>query len=281
MNTRLACTAVCFALTTGEAALGGVTLTMNSDETTKRQTTMFIEGSKIRIESDAGEGSSSIAIFDGDAQKLIAINPAKKTYSEMTQESMKSMQVQAKRQLDQALAKMTPEQKKQMEQAMAQMNPEQRKQMENMMSGHALDSQDKAEKKPDPKISWEPAAGNQTIAGYPCKGFKVMVDGKLSGTGCYIAWGAGAIAKSDLVPLEKMSEFFGGIAGGRARGSIGQHLAQLDKLPGFPGMWEDASSGGKSKGKQTLTSIKRGSISADKFQAPGGYKLEKMGMGEH
>jgi len=61
MNTRLACIAVCFALTTGEAALGGVTLTISSDESTKRQTTMFIEGSKIRIESDSGE-SHSIAI---------------------------------------------------------------------------------------------------------------------------------------------------------------------------------------------------------------------------
>lgn len=281
MNTRLACIAVCFALTTGEAALGGVTLTINSDESAKRQTRMFIEGSKIRIESDAGEGSSSIAIFDGDAQKLISINPTKKTYSEITQQSMKSMQVEAKRQLDQALAKMTPEQKKQMEQAMAKMNPEQRKQMENMMSGHPLGSQEKQEKKPEPKMSWEPAGGSQTVAGYPCKGMKVMVDGKVSGTGCYIPWGAGAIEKSDLIPLEKMSEFFGGIAGGQARGSIGKHLAQLDKLPGFPGMWDDASSGGKSKAKQTLTSIKRGSISADKFQAPAGYKLEKIGMGEH
>jgi len=276
MNTRLACIAVCFALTTGEAAFGGVTLTINSDETTKRQTTMFIEGNKIRIESGSGEGSS-IAIFDGDAQKLISIDPTKKTYSEMTQETMKSMQVEAKRQMEQAMAKMTPEQKKQMEQAMAQMDPQQRKQMEKMMSGQGSEAKSNPEKKKPPQISWEPAAGNQTVAGYPCRGFKVMVDGKLSGTGCYIAWGAGAIAKSDLVPLEKMSEFFGGIAGGRARGSIGQHLAQLDKLPGFPGMWEDASSGGKSKGKQTLTSIKRGSISADKFQPPAGYKLEKLG----
>jgi len=212
---------------------------------------------------------------------MITIDPANKTYSEITQQSMKSMQTEAKRQLDQALAKMTPEQKKQMEQAMAQMSPEQRKQMENMMSGHALASQDKSEKKPEPKMSWEPAGGSQTVAGFPCKGMKVMVDGKPSGTGCYIAWGAGAIEKSDLVPLEKMSEFFGGMATGQTRGSIGKHLAQLDKLPGFPGKWEDASSGGKTKAKQTLTSIKRGSVSADKFQAPAGYKLEKIGMGQH
>ncbi len=276
MNTRLACIAVCFALTTGEAAFGGVTLTINSDETTKRQTTMFIEGNKIRIESGAGEGAS-IAVFDGDAQKMIMINPTKKTYSEMTQQSMKAMQVEAKSRMDQALAKMSPEQKKQMEQAMAQMNPEQRKQMENMMSGQSPLSQDKPEKKKEPQVSWEPAGSSQTVAGYPCSGFKVMVDGKLSGTGCYIAWGAGAIVKSDLAPLEKMSEFFSGIAGGYSRGSIGKHLGQLEKLPGFPGVWEDASGGGKSKAKQTLSSVKRGSISADKFQPPPGYKSEKIG----
>ena len=276
MNTRLACIAVCFVFTIGEAAFGGVTLTINSDDATKGQHTMFIEGNKIRIETGAGEGSS-IAVFDGDAQKMIVINPTKKTYAEMTQQSMKAMQVEVKSKMDQALAKMSPEQKKQMEQAMGQMNPEQRKQMENMMAGHAVPSQDKPEKKKVPQMSWEPAGGSQTIAGYPCRGFKVMVDGKLSGTGCYIAWGTGAIAKSDLAPLEKMSEFFSGIAGGQTRDTMSQHLAQLDKLPGFPGVWQDASSGGSSRGKQTLSSIKRGSISADKFQPPSGYKLEKLG----
>src|SRR5712692_10371135 len=167
MNTRLACIAVCFAVTTGEAALGGVTVTMNEGDTKGQHITFIIEGNKIRIESGSGEGSM-IAIFDGDAQKLISINPAKKTYSEMTQETMKSMQVEAKRQMEQAMAKMTPEQKKQMEQAMAQMDPEQRKQMEKMMSGQGSAAKSKPEKKKEPKISWEPAGGSQTVAGYPC-----------------------------------------------------------------------------------------------------------------
>jgi hypothetical protein len=146
-----------------------------------------------------------------------------------------------------------------------------------MMSGQGSAAKSNPEKKKQPQISWEPAGGSQTVAGYPCRGFKVMVDGKLSGTGCYVAWETGAIAKSDLVPLKKMSDFFTGMSDGQSSGSMGEHLAQMEKLPGFPGVWEDASTGETHKEKQTLTGIKRGSISADKFKAPPGYKLEKLG----
>jgi hypothetical protein len=56
-------------------------------------------------------------------------------------------------------------------------------------------------------------------------------------------------------------------------------LDELRNAPGFPGVWERIGEDGQGHDKSTLTSIKRTSISADKFQAPAGFTKAELPSG--
>jgi len=261
--------------TTG-TAVAGVTLKMEGDRTQ----TIYIQGNKMRIESAKGsDRPEGTMIFDGDAQQLIHTDPAQKTYSVVTAETMQNTMKEARQKRDEAMAKMTPEQRKQMEDTLAKLPPEQRKRMEQMMSGKTLDSpQTAGEKKDD--FKWERTGEKQTVAGFPCEGFKEVRDGKVDGQGCYIPWDAGALSKDDLGPMLKLQEFFSksGLVG---RDFSDHAFGRFWKLPGFPGMWSHVAADGQTERKMTLTSVKRGNISADQFAPPAGFtKSDKLGFGK-
>lgn len=258
-------------LITSTAALAGVTLKMEGN----RSQTIYLQGNKMRIEIGGKPGQESVVIFDGDAQQLITINPADKTYSVMTRDNLSEMS----KKRDEAMAKISPEQRKQMEEALAKMPPEQRKQMEQMMSGSgAARSSKEDKKKSEDNVKWEQTGEKQTVAGYRCEGFKELRDGKVEGQGCYIPWSAGAMNKDDLAPFIKLQEFFAQ-SGIGARELSDQTFTRIAKGPGFPGSWTHVSESGQAERKETLNSVQRGNVSANKFTPPPGYtKTEQPGM---
>lgn len=239
-------------------AAAGVVVTVHGDDKND-QSTIYIEGNKMRIES--ARGKESLMIYDGDQQKMYVVDPEKKTYSEITPQAIRSATDRVQKQLEDAKAKMTPEQRKQLDEMMSKMTPEQRQ-----MMGKASGQQAAKEKPAD--IKWERTGGKETVAGYPCEGFREIKDGKLDAEGCYIPWGAGAITKADLAPFKKMEEFMSQ-SGTKPPDKRLSSFARLENGPGFPGVWRPADS--ESKAKQTVTSIKRGGISSDRFQVPAGY----------
>jgi hypothetical protein len=226
--------ATCAAAITSTAAFAGVTLKMEGDF----QHVLYLQGNKMRFETTAKSvPGETVVIFDGDAMQLITISPAEKTYSVMTRETLKEMN----KMRDDAMAKLTPAQRKEMEEAMAKMPPEQRKQVEQMMSGGGAKSTLENKKKAE-NIKWEPTGQKQTVA----------------------------MTKGDMVPFAKFQDFFAEF--GFTEFS-GQALIAYEKLPGFPGKWTPAASeGGEGKEEQTLSSLQRGNIPADKFAIPAGYK---------
>jgi len=155
---------------------------------------------------------------------------------------------------------MTPEQRKQLDEMMAKMPPEQRQRM-----GTGTGQPPAKQKE---QIKWERTGTKQTVAGYSCEGFREIKDGKVDAEGCYIPWSAGAITKADLAPLKKMEQFMDE-SGAKSPDRRLSTFARLEEGPGFPGMWRPADS--DSKVQQTVTNIKRGSVSSDKFQVPAGY----------
>ncbi len=253
-------------------ALAGVTVTLQGG---KERSVVYVEGNKMRVESEKGQSQGGLMIYDGDQQKMIVLDPAKKTYSEMTPESLKAMTKSMTARMEEAKAKMSPEQRKQMDEMMAKMSPEQRKQLQGAMGEKPAPG----EKPKTPQIKWERTGTKQTVAGFSCEGFKELKDGKADAEGCYIPWNAGAISKSDLAPMRKMDEFLSqsGMNSPSQRGFT--TFSQLDQMPGFPGVWTRTSSG-EAKEEQRVTDIKRGSIPADKFQLPAGYTKKDLGS-EH
>src|SRR5262249_16126465 len=142
-----------------------------------------------------------------------------------------------------------------------------------MMAGR-MPSEDSSA--PLPRAKWERTGSDQKVAGYSCHGFKEIRDGKTAATGCYIPWGGSTVTQDDIAPLGKMEEFarkagWGGVA---QRG-----LSELRDAPGFPGVWERIGDDGQGRDKTTLTSIKRTSVSADKFQPPAGFTKTDLKSG--
>lgn len=92
---RLAALAVALAAT--PRALAGVVfeMTQTSDETKDVQR-MLIDGKKLRMET---RGGAQVVIFDGDAQRMLQLDAASRSYTEFTREDlarMKEMMSQAR-----------------------------------------------------------------------------------------------------------------------------------------------------------------------------------------
>lgn len=240
-------------------AAAGVTVIATHGDDKNEQSTIYVEGNKMRIESNRGK--ESLMIYDGDQQKMYLLQPEKKTYSEITPQTIRSATDRARKQLDEAKTKMTPEQRKQYEEMMNKLPADQRERM-----AQAIGQQPAKEKPSD--LKWERTGTKDTVAGYPCEGFREIKDGKPEAEGCFIPWSAGAITKADLAPFKKMEQFLAE-SGTTPPDKRLSTFARLENGPGFPGVWKSADS--DAKAKQTVTSIKRGGISSDKFQIPAGY----------
>lgn len=235
MRTRLVAVALCAAA--ASSARAGVTITIENQD--KTRTVLVLEGNKTRSE-DPREGGV-ITIFDGDARKMVHVSVAERTYTEMTEAQMKAMRAQ-------------------MEASLAQMPPEQRAQMESMgMGGKA------GPRAARPKPKYEPMGKKETVAGYKCEWYRERTEGKVASEGCYMPWGSGALTREDLQPMKRMAEFM------EAFMPSGATLREeLDAAPGYPAIHVDLQ---REKGEaQRLVSIKRGSVAADKFRPPAGYK---------
>jgi hypothetical protein len=243
MSTRLAAVALC-AAAAAPAARAGVTITSENQD--KTQVVMVLEGNKIRSE-DPREGGV-IAIFDGDAGKMIQASVSQRTYTEMTQAQMKAMRAQ-------------------MDAAIAQMTPEQRAQMESMGMGAKAGPR---AARPVPR--YEPMGKKETVAGYKCEWYRELVKGKAVSEGCYMPWGKDALTREDLRPMKKMGEFL------EALMPAGESTLQedLDAAPGFPAIHVDMQ--GEKREVQRLVSIRRGSVGADRFRPPAGYRKTEQPM---
>lgn len=115
--------AVCAAASTAAAADGVLVVETSTVNGNPRTTQVQIERSRMRTEIAGQNGTSQVVIFDGTKQVLYMIDPAAKTYSEMTKADVDA----AGAQLGDAMA--------QMQKALEGMPPAQRAQMEAMMKG--------------------------------------------------------------------------------------------------------------------------------------------------
>ena len=245
----------------------GITLTYQGSE----KQIISMEGNKARMERvlEGGESGGTM-IFDGDAQKMLALEPKKKSYVEITPQEMKGLQDRVKHQMDDAMAKMTPEQRKQMGAAMSRMSPGQQQQLEALKSGASA-----PKAKAAPAIIWQTTGTHEKAAGFACEGYRGLKDGKVEVEGCFIPWSGGAVSKGDVAAMFKLEEFMSHLGDQFRHGAPGWQ--GIDQLPGLPGSLTRVSADGKKGRREDLISVKRVSISADQFQVPAGYNKTEIG----
>lgn len=129
-----------------------------------RESTTYLQGKRIRTETEG-----RVWVLDFEKGMLITINPAAKTYTEMSLKDLKEAQKQAMEWMGGLRA--------QMEEKMKTMTPEAREAMQKKLD--ALPAGTFGEKKPA-KISVKATGKKETINGFDCKEYEVYEDGNLT-----------------------------------------------------------------------------------------------------
>jgi len=236
--------AVACLLFTGAPVWGGVTLVF---EGKPEQMVMVLDGNKMRVEQTSEHGNrTSTMIFDGDKDKVIGLDPMKRTYFECR---VADMSARAKSQMERFTSKMTEEQRKAMEEQL----------------------------RSPPNMKWEPTGKTQKVAGFSCEWFReVLPKGGTLAHVCFIPWSPSVVTQADTAPMRKMEQFLSRAEWPITGADIHAIYAKFTDSPGLPAITEYRSPAGKVDYKLALSRLERGSVAPEKFQPPAGYTRSEI-----
>ena len=126
-------------------------------------------------------------------------------------------------------------------------------------------------------MKYEPLGEKKRVAGHSCDLYRVVRGHGSTEKACLIPWSAGAVKKDELKVFDSLAEFMSVMTesmGGSRGDARNEWTRQLLEAPGLPALVTDASG----KTEMQLESIVRGSIDADKFSPPAGYKKSSKGV---
>ena len=258
------------------SALGGVVVTSTqTDLDTKKAspTTVYVESDRMKFVNP-----DNIMIFRGDLNRVWMIEPQKRTYIEMTPDTMRQMAGQmagANQQMAAAMAQMQAE--------MAKLPPEQRAQMEAMMAGRGglgglAGGRGGAPAAP-PQVSYTKAGGSKTVAGYPCDQYRKTVNGQQEEDVCLARIGALGLSAADFQVFERFSTFMAPMmASSMAPKDDIMNWGDMNKAIGFQGAPLDTVkyAGGKPEMQMTVNKIERTAIPASTYELPTGFAKQEM-----
>ena len=138
-----------------------------------------IEPSRMRTEMAGPDGITNVTIFDGGKQVLYIIDPARKTYMEMTKADVDRMSAQMKGSVAQMQAQLE------------KMPPAQRAQMEAMMKGVQFTR-----------------TGSDTVGRWTCDKYDLTTGGQKTGEVCMVNPAALGFTAADFAVMGQMGAFY-------------------------------------------------------------------------
>jgi hypothetical protein len=220
-----------------------------------------IEPNRIRTEVQIG-GRHQAIVFDAAREVLLIVDPARKSYIEMTRadaERMSGMMQGAMAMMQEQMAKMPPAQRAAMEQKMA-----------GLMGGTAAGGAP-----PEYRRS-----GTDTVAKRTCDRYDVFTSGRKTSEICTVAPEALGLAAADFGVLAKLSDFVRLLVPQMAH----QLLAVGTPTQGFSGLpvRTTTTMPDGATTTVTLTDARRATFEDAIFQVPAGYQkqspLQSMGQ---
>ena len=208
-------------------------------------------------------GRPSQLIWRGDKQTLYSIDPATKSYYAIDKATMT------------AVAEQVSGAMKQMQDELAKLPPEQRAQAEKMMANMG----GKGGAASGPSIEVKVSGEKQTIQGYPCTRYDVLLGGKRTSEMWVAGWSAIKVTKDDMAALRSMSTFFEDMV---KSNPMLRNLATsgafqgLDRVDGFPVLVRHFD-GDKVVEEMTLKGVERRAVPAGTFDIPAGYARKELG----
>ena len=248
------------------AARAGVVITTEQSggpDGQKREMQVFMEPDRLKMPQPRGG-----IIYRADQDKAWSYDDERKSYVELSRESMGAL----KAQMDAAMA--------QMRQQMANMPPDQRKMVEEMMAkqgGGAMMGQPAG---PPPTVTFEKAGGKQTIGKWSCEGFARMENGRKTDDMCIARLGELGLTRDDMKAFGGLTQMLKSSMGpAQQSGAAAMDFDTMSKAIGFDGA-PVRSVHYLPNGVQHETVVKaieRKSLSPDLFELPSGYAKQEMG----
>jgi uncharacterized protein DUF4412 len=240
-------------LLAGGRAQAAVTLVMQRGASAT--STLYVDGDKMRIEN-VGGAQEHVVIIDAAGKRMLMLNDADKSYTEVTEADMKRF------------GEMMTTKRAEMAERMKSMPPEQRKRMEQALGGGS--------QKP-PELKFERLGQKKSVNGFSCDMYRVLSDAKPKEEDCIAPWSSSVLQRSDFAGLRKFAEDMAKDTGATGAGGGRQMFEQFDKYPGFP-VTRHPLDPNEHEDEQ-LKSVKRGSIPAASFAVPTGFTKKESPMG--
>jgi hypothetical protein len=267
------------ALSVTGSAMAGVVVTSTQTKLDSHQASpMMVYADTDRLKVVTPDNT---VIFRGDLNRVWMIDEQRRTYMEMTPETMQRMGSQmagAASQMNAAMA--------QMQAQMAQMPPEQRAMMEQMMKsrgiGGAPGGPPGAGGAPPapPQVSFSKVGGGKRVAAWNCDVYRKTVNGQQEEELCIAPIGATGLSAGDFQVLDRFSSFMAPMMSSPMMPrSDYMNWNDMNKAIGFQGMPLDTViyAQGQPATQQTVNKIERTGIPAGTFDLPPGFTKREMG----
>lgn len=228
---------------------------------------ILVDGARMKM---SGMGESGEMVFDGGSKSLMILDHSRKSYFQMDQESMAEMVGK----LNAAMAEM--------EEQLASLPPAQRAMMEKMMKGK-MPSVGQAR-----PVSTVVRTGEMdTVSGNKAEKVEVKSSDGTSQELWVAAWsdlkGSDEVMDAFTGMSSLINEMLGAFSQGPMAGMFSQRMqsgwmSDLKELEGFPVVSKSFDDAGKLISETVLSNIEEQEIPASEFQAPKGYKKQKIKM---
>ena len=246
------------------ASAQGIVLSMRETRGTQTSSTqMQLDATHIR--TDMRQGGDLVAmVYDGGAQVVRMINPARKSYSEMTQAEAQ----QAGQQLTGMMAAMQAE--------LAKLPPEQRKMMEDMLKGRGgrgIPGMPGAGAAPE-RTTYK-RTGTSKVAQWPCATYEGYRGAEKVAEICTVEGAALGVTAADLQVTRQLAEFLSGLLPEVAEQLAVYGTPEAQGFSGFP-VRRTTFVNGQPESVMEVVELKREAIPASAFEVPAGFTRESM-----
>ena len=169
--------------TIGQSAVGIVLTQRVTSGGTPMTVRVHIDATRMRTEMASPTGVANVTIFDGGKQVLYMVDPARKTYSEMTKADVDRLSAQL--QLGAA----------QMQSQLEKLPPAQRAQLEGMMKGVE-----------------RTRTGSDQVGRWTCDKYDLTMNGQKIGEVCNVSLATLGFGAADFDVMRQMRAFYSGMA---------------------------------------------------------------------
>jgi hypothetical protein len=231
-------------------AQAGVTLKMESKDSSGKSTpfeTYYAQDGMLRVDSLDASGTvqRSEIVRDGVVWR---VNPGKRTYTRIDEESIKAMFGEREQHMETMLARLPPDKRAAME-----------ARMEKMKQGNT-------------DFAFTDTGKSDTVGKYSCRVWQETRTGKLFMEFCVVPAASlpdGADLEASMKKsLQTVHQVLSGVP---QLANAAEHFTRMEKMGGFPVRSRVLSPSGTTESEHVLSSAQAQALPADKFAIPQGY----------